>query len=81
MAHKAFIEYVETGEFEESAIERYLLQHVLDQAQKDFLRDNDLTYSIIVNGQYECVGNLEQEVEDWMRSVNASLGYRLFITV
>lgn len=79
--HQELIDYIEDGNFTEAGIERYLLTRVLSQEQKDFLRDNDLSYSIIVNGQYECVGTLEQDVADWMRSVNTSLGYQLFLSV
>lgn len=79
--HQELIDYIEDGNFTEAGIERYLLTQVLSQEQKDFLRNNDLSFSIIVNGQYECVGDIEQRVADWMRSVNATLGYQLFITV
>jgi hypothetical protein len=74
-----FRDYVDNGDFEEHMVEEHLLREVLDPVQKKFLHDNDLTVVLIANGRYN-----EEEtpgIYDWMRSVNASLGWKLYTVV
>lgn len=77
--HTEFIEALERGTWDEGMIEEYLLRHVYTREQKKFLHDNDLTTIMIINGRSP--GELREDVYDWMRSVNTTLGYKIFITV
>lgn len=77
--NEEFLAYMDDGDFEEHVIEEYLMKRVLSKEQKDFLHQNGLTYTMIVNGRVD--GGLTNEVYDWMRSVNTSLGWKLFTIV
>jgi hypothetical protein len=77
--NEEFLAYMDDGDFEEHVVEEYLMKRVLSKEQKDFLHQNDLTYTMIVNGRYD--GTQEPDVYAWMKSVNVTLGWRLFTVV
>ncbi len=77
--HSRFLSDIDDGRLREVAIEAYLMREALTAGQKKFLADHSLTVTMVLNGHYGSQD--EVAVLDWMRSVNSTLGGKLFTIV